>query len=127
MPVVDVESSSRFFKGFDHSIVEPWTQLLDRLICTIGPGAVCQQRDGEFSIGVDPERRAGVAEMAVGTWTKIFAGLGWMGWGVPAECARTAGGKVAASELGNRFRAEDRKSASEHGMREICYVFGCGE
>ena len=60
---------------FDYRIVEGGTNLFNGLIRAIGPGAVGEQRDGKLAVGVDPERGAGVTEMAEGAWAEIFSGL----------------------------------------------------
>ena len=61
----------RFYDG----IVKDGAHLLDGLIRAIGPSAVGQQRDRELAVGIDPQRRAGIAEMAVGSGAEIFSGL----------------------------------------------------
>ena len=104
---------------FDNGVVESWTDLLDGLIGAVGPGAVGQQRDRELAVGVDPEAGAGVSEMPVGIGAKIFSGLRRIGGSVPAERAGSAcWNGFAAGKEGDRFRAENRGSALEHGGRE---------
>lgn len=101
--------------------------LFDGLIGAVGPGAVGEQGDGELAFGIDPERSAGVAEVAVGGWAEIFSGLRWGGWSVPSESAGSAGGcGFAAGEEGDGLGAEDGTCA-EHGLGKSCDIFGGGE
>jgi len=81
-----------------------------------------------LSIGIDPQRRAGVAEVAVGIGAEIFSRLRGGGGCVPAEGAGGAGGRgFAAGEKGNGFWAEDRTSALEKSVGESGEIFSAGE
>ena len=113
---------------FDNGVVELCADLLDRLIRAVGPGAVRQKGNGELAVGVDPDTGAGVAEMSIGIGAKIFSGLRRLGGSVPAERAGSAcWSGFAAGEEGDRFRAENRGSALEHGGRENRDVVRVGE
>src|SRR4051812_10391260 len=61
--------------SFDHGVVEEGPQFFDRLVLAVGPGAIRQQRNRELALGVDPEGRAGVSEMAIRARIEILSGL----------------------------------------------------
>src|SRR3954469_16814897 len=65
--------------SFDHGVVKQWPQFFDRLVLAVGPGAIGQQRNRELALGIDPQRSAGVAEMAVRARIKILARLRRLG------------------------------------------------
>jgi len=70
--------------------MQQWTQLFDRLVAGIRPGAVGEQGHGEAALGIAPERSPGVAEMAEGARGKSGTGLGWFGGRIPPEGSRSS-------------------------------------
>ena len=71
-------------KRFHNCIMKLRADLLDRLMRAVGPSAVGEECDRKLTIGIDPERSAGVAEVAVGAWSEIFSGLRRGGGRIPA-------------------------------------------
>src|SRR5579864_1991402 len=104
----DPTATLRSLQPFDYGIVKSGAKLFDRLVGAVGPGAVGEQRDRELAVRIDPEGRAGVAEVAIGLRPEVSSRLRRRRWGVPAERAGCAGGAgFAASEDRDRFGAED--------------------
>jgi hypothetical protein len=63
--------------GLDDSIVKFGAELFDGLVGAVGPGAIRQQGDRKLAVGIDPEGRAGVAEVSEGATAEIFPRLRW--------------------------------------------------
>src|SRR5882724_4276893 len=74
--------------GFDHGIVKTWPQFFDRLVLAVRPGAIGQQRNREFALGIDPEGCAGVTKVTVRSGIKILSRLRRLRGRVPAQSAR---------------------------------------
>src|SRR3954452_22891424 len=109
----------RLLKTLYNGVVKNGTGLLDLLRAAVRPGPVGQQRDGELALGIAPERGAGVAEVSVGMWGEVFAGLRGGRGCVPTEGARGSGGPgLPCGEELYSFRAEDRRAVGEHAVGE---------
>jgi hypothetical protein len=52
-------------QSFYDCVMEFGANWLDRLIQAVGPGAVCEKRDGQMAVRINPEGGSGIAEVTV--------------------------------------------------------------
>ena len=72
-------------------IVHAGTDALDLLRTAVGPGAVGQQNNGEFALGIEPQRSPGKPQVTERTRREEAAGLRGRRGPIEAERARAAG------------------------------------
>src|SRR5882724_2715793 len=111
--------------GFDHGIVKTRPQFFDRLVLAVRSGAIGQQRNREFALGIDPERCAGVTKVTVRSGIKILSGLRRLRGRVPAQSARCPCRRfLPPRKKLNRLRFEQRRATTQQTMRKLGQVAG---
>src|SRR5205823_13329080 len=110
-------NGERSLERLHHGIVKCGPYLLDKLRTAIRPGAVGQQCDRELALRINPERGAGIAQMAKGADREVLAGLRRLRWSVPAQRIRCACGRTLTP--GEKFHGlwlYQRTSTTQHAF-----------
>jgi hypothetical protein len=69
--------STVLLQSFYDGIMKLWTDLSNGLVGAVRPDAICEQDNRKLAFGIDPDRSAGVSEMAKSMIGKVPARLGW--------------------------------------------------
>jgi len=97
----DAATSIRFrsrLQCLTDGIMEGWTYVANQLAFAIGPGAICEQDDGNLGIEVDPQGASAESEVPNRVGGEVAARGGVEGGGIPAECSRTSNGTLPLGE-----------------------------
>jgi hypothetical protein len=62
-----------FLQANENCVVKCGTDLLNRFIGPVGPGAIRQQYDSQVSLRINPERRSGISQMPDRRRAEVFS------------------------------------------------------
>src|SRR5271165_5801985 len=114
-----IQGSRPRSQRLDDGVVYERANLLNGLRTAVGPGAIGEQGNAKLTVGIDPERCAGVTEVAEGARGEVEAGGRGMRGGVPSESAGSARRRIlAAGEEGDGFGFQQVLAAAEKDFGE---------